>query len=427
VEKFPENIAYKKSLASAYARVAEALDQQLRFREGVPMQARALELHRHVFAADPPDEETRRVLLEKHFSNASALTGAGQLDRAAEHYEAALQVLRTTDFKELSEQVIKVPGGYGGLLITLGRYDEAEGQLTAARRLAEARLAASADINQKFGREFWLAFVEYHVGFLRLCQGKPDEAEHVLAVAMERFERARAELPEYIWGHHLLGHVSHQHGVALAALDRVDDSIAAHERAAAYWRGRGIPTDLYEAALAQWRMGELYYLQGRVARGDEHLTAALREFNATSARLPDEPFAQERLVVFLCTSPNAAHRDPQRAVLLAEQVSTDSNGPLWRYLGLARHRAGDRAGAEEAIQKGMKLRNGGDAFDWLLLAGTQFASGRHEQASSSFGRAETALARGAPIFHGHIGVIGFQHIRAEVEALMHTQAQRRVP
>jgi hypothetical protein len=91
---------------------------------------------------------------------------------------------------------------------------------------------------------------------------------------------------------------------------------------------------------------------------------------------------------------------------------------MWLYQGLARYRAGDWRGAQEALQKSIALRSGGDALDWLLFAASQLQAGDKAGAKQSYRQAQDAISRAAPIRLAHgITVLDYQRIRAEVEAL----------
>jgi serine/threonine protein kinase len=86
---------------------------------------------------------------------------------------------------------------------------------------------------------------------------------------------------------------------------------------------------------------------------------------------------------FLATCPDTQFRNPKDAVELARQVVKqvpESNpwrtlgvvhhrpGDMRRTLGVALYRAGDWNAAVEALNKGAKLRQGGDSSDWFFLA-----------------------------------------------------------
>jgi tetratricopeptide (TPR) repeat protein len=200
----------------------------------------------------------------------------------------------------------------------------------------------------------------------------------------------------------------------------LEEAIAAHEQAQECWQSSSLQIASERVACSQSYIGELYYALGKPEEGDVHLADALEHFNTRAAALPDELYTIQPLVVFLCMCPNRAMRDPERAVRMAERFIgvCDSSGPFWRYLALARYCAGDWSGAEEAIDKCMKLR-GGDALDWLLLGATQFGGGRHVEAARSFDSAQAAIAAGEPIYYGEIGVLGYEQLRAEAERLLH--------
>ena len=52
----------------------------------------------------------------------------------------------------------------------------------------------------------------------------------------------------------------------------------------------------------------------------------------------------------------------------------------WNTLGLAHYRAGEYSLALEALQKSVKLHDGGDSLDYFFLAMTHWQLGRHAAA-----------------------------------------------
>jgi serine/threonine protein kinase/tetratricopeptide (TPR) repeat protein len=80
---------------------------------------------------------------------------------------------------------------------------------------------------------------------------------------------------------------------------------------------------------------------------------------------------------FLATCPVVKLRDPARAVRLAEKtlvlakkdpLQARSEGGYRNTLGVANYRAGNWQAAITALEQSRKLRQGGDAVDWLFLA-----------------------------------------------------------
>ncbi len=141
-----------------------------------------------------------------------------------------------------------------------------------------------------------------------------------------------------------------------------------------------------------------------------------------SRRRPQESICQWQLICLLANCPDPAFRDPPRAIVLAQRVLPPSDGPYWRYLALAHYRDGDWQAAADAIQRSMDLRQGGDAFDWLLLAMAQKQLGRHERALARYNQAQAAIAARAPMFCEYFGVMAIDRLRQEAEILLEDRA-----
>jgi tetratricopeptide (TPR) repeat protein len=91
----------------------------------------------------------------------------------------------------------------------------------------------------------------------------------------------------------------------------------------------------------------------------------------------------------LATSPIAEVRDPAQAVQLARAAvdGTPKEGRYWNTLGVAHYRAGNLKAAVEALTQSMKLRGGGDGYDWLFLAMAHHRRGELREARQWFARA----------------------------------------
>jgi tetratricopeptide (TPR) repeat protein len=91
--------------------------------------------------------------------------------------------------------------------------------------------------------------------------------------------------------------------------------------------------------------------------------------------------ASNELAWRLATSADLKERDPRRAVELAIRAVEwgPSNRGYWNTLGVAYYRVGEPLAAMSALNKSMKLSQGGDAGDYFFLAMAHWKLGDKEQ------------------------------------------------
>ncbi len=85
---------------------------------------------------------------------------------------------------------------------------------------------------------------------------------------------------------------------------------------------------------------------------------------------PRDPAANNQLAWLLVSRPEAVPSDPVRVIELAELAvaAAPTVGAYWNTLGVAHYRDGDWSAAVDALEESMRLRSGGDPYDWLFLA-----------------------------------------------------------
>ena len=66
----------------------------------------------------------------------------------------------------------------------------------------------------------------------------------------------------------------------------------------------------------------------------------------------------------------------------------------------------------------MDLRQGGDAFDWLLLAMARWQLGEKEVALERYTQAQEAIEASKPIFYEYLGIMSVNRLRSEAEMLL---------
>jgi WD40 repeat protein/tetratricopeptide (TPR) repeat protein len=150
------------------------------------------------------------------------------------------------------------------------------------------------------------------------------------------------------------------------ALADISKAIDLKPPGVAVWYRRG----LIYAALKQWDKAVADYLKALEVE-------------------PQNALVHNNLAWLLATCPDAAFRDPSRAVQLASQAvglkPQDAN--FWNTLGAAHYRAGDCKASSAALQKSMALRDGGDSMDWYFLAMVHWQQGDAESACKWYDRA----------------------------------------
>ena len=66
----------------------------------------------------------------------------------------------------------------------------------------------------------------------------------------------------------------------------------------------------------------------------------------------------------------------------------------------------------------MDLRQGGDAFDWFLLAMAHWQLDQKDAALEWYTKAEEAIRTAKPLFYEYLGVMAVQRLQREAETLM---------
>jgi tetratricopeptide (TPR) repeat protein len=137
---------------------------------------------------------------------------------------------------------------------------------------------------------------------------------------------------------------------------------------------------------------------GAEGRLDQPARAALAQRYATltrallaeaQRRCGDRAQALNDLAWELATAPPGSARDPKRAAALARRAVglTPEDGGAWNTLGVALCAAGCWKEAALALGRSVRLRKGGDAFDWFPLAVAEHHLGNAKQARDWFDRA----------------------------------------
>ncbi|RUL89567.1 protein kinase domain-containing protein [Tautonia sociabilis] len=121
---------------------------------------------------------------------------------------------------------------------------------------------------------------------------------------------------------------------------------------------------------------------------DRHEQAE-RLFRKVLEVTPDRADVVNNLAWLLATSPDPSRRDPDEAIRLAERaIALDPTvASYWNTLGVAYYRAGRLKDALASLQTSMDLSDGGNGFDWFVLAMTLWKLGDRDAAELHYARA----------------------------------------
>ena len=284
-------------------------------------------------------------------------------------------------------------GEQGTFFHSLGRGALAEAAVREALEIYEKLLAAG---QLKGSVERYAARNFVNLGRILAATGRVPEAEQWYRKAVNLLDQAVAELPQSVYPRMDLART----------LPHLADLLKGHGRREEALGIRRRVIHIYEFVKANFandpehrRNLVMSYLDlacllcefGRQAEAAEpyHKALELEE---------DHPTVNNDLAWFLATSPEPCLRDPAQAVRLAmKAVTAEPESANHRNtLGVAYYRKGDDKAAIGALETAMRMRAGGDSFDWFFLAMAYWRLGDSAKARMWFDRAVLWMDRHKP-------------------------------
>jgi serine/threonine protein kinase len=359
---FPDIPEFRDLLAANLNNLADALRGRGRSTEAGPLYRRAVALGQELAAAhsQSPDYRARLSIYTDNLAN--WFRDSGQPDEAEATYrrarttaEALVEQFPGTPSYE--EQLADILGDFTVFLTERRRYPEAE---AASRRAIAIAESSHADHRGQAGARNRLATYNVQLGDVLQAAGRPREAERTFreVAALYGQEDTHLEVP-----------------------------------------------DLRILAKVWGNLAKLLKASGRDAEASSCYGRALEIMDRLQSRAPDiaelrrdSTSLRNEFAWLLATSTAPDVRDPSRAVELAEEAVkvAPREGGFWNTLGLARYRVGDWKGAIAALQESMKLRSGGDANDWIILAMALRQAGDKDQAQLWYDKATGWMEQNTP-------------------------------
>jgi tetratricopeptide (TPR) repeat protein len=378
-----------------------------------------------------------------HETLGSALQGKGALDEAVAahkeairlqpksgryHHSLGLAYLRNdaldeavAAYKEALRLQPDYPGALSNLgetLIEKGAWDEADTVLKHAMAIYQ-KLAKDRP-EEAYTRLGWAATL-IRSGELHRNTGRSQEAEKELRQAQASLEKLLSESPKDHWCLRRMADVL----IAQAKLCRDRDELAEARRLFGEALGRqkialelSETTPFYQGLVAihSLELADTLLQLFVPAEAKDQVEQLLREAVRYSA---NDRAGQNALAWFLATCREERFRDPKRAVELAKRLVelAPQKGLYWRTLGAAHYGLEDWKGTVAAMEKAMKVRNGGDGTERFFIAMARWHMGNPEAARADYEAAVQWMNKHRPQYHD------LRRYQTEAAALLGIQEQ----
>ncbi|HEV3447663.1 MAG TPA: protein kinase, partial [Gemmataceae bacterium] len=374
----------------------------------------AVELHKGL-VDDYPGEPLCQVALANTLLNASKLLSHQEQAREIEQlYRPMLDLYRAAAGAAPNNSQFNAELAFGLehqalLLMEMGKPAEAEVPVREALDIHQKLRGAGhlkGSIERYLARNF--------VGLARVlaATGKLEEAENAYRQSVQLLDRPVDEFPESAMRRADLAQTLAGLADLLHGLDRRQEAEEIHRRVIQHYEA--LAADFREEPRHRRNLVESYLkLVGLLWELGRQSEAAEPYRKALKLDLED-PILNNDRAWFLATNPEPRLRNAPLAVELAKKAVDDEqqSGAYRNTLGVALYRSGDGKAAVAELNEAMRLREGGDSFDWFFLAMAHQCLGEHDQARTWFNRAVEWMNKYRP----HDDEL--RRFRAEAEALL---------
>ncbi|MCA9214307.1 MAG: protein kinase [Planctomycetales bacterium] len=407
VHDFSQNTDYQRELADCFygrARCEIRLTSHEKdtFDFGERDFTRAINIYSRLCDADPDNHHLAQQMAEFHSWYGLRLGLASRFRDAEKQFTSALSIWNTSlapanAAPEYSTAAAQTHTHYGRIMLQRYQLEEAEIHLNDAEALLRRVLNNHPNYTAKPVVHRSLAALNSHRGKIFNLHGRWPSAVAEFQTAIDVLEKYVAD----IYGDYVVQVTGFRHReIANAYLGLGDLSRARSELEKslelAKSRGENADGNEIEIGTLYYRLACLDYKEKTLALAKPQFERASSYFESLLLKQPQKPSTSRRLIVLLATSPLTEQRDPERAVALAEhevQVAPE-DGRMWHLLGIARFQAKQYESALFAFEESMRLRNGGNSFDRLFLAMTQYRLGNKQLATKWRDEANEYIANG---------------------------------
>ncbi len=332
------------------------------FRENLELSQRLADNFRKV-------PEYQSALAIAHGNMAWLYSETGRKDEAKQAYVRGIEVLETlcSQYSQVVEYKSRLANVHNNLGIAYSESNEPELALQHYQRaleVREERLAGSPDdptYNSEVAATLHnIAWIDFRV------HDDPEASEHKLSRCIELQQKAfNTNEDSQTYRQFLRNHFRNR-AVVRVALER------------------------YPAAVAD--------LQAAIPHADAMAAARPREASILAMRLE----LRRMLGWLFANCPEKSVRDPERGARIVQEALdlAEDQAQLWQIKALCEYRRGDWRLAREAVNKAVELRETPSAYDWVILAMTQWQTDEKATAQKLLNDAQTWRSENEPTdFH----------------------------
>jgi tetratricopeptide (TPR) repeat protein len=420
VEEERANKALRLELADSHRRRGNMLRHLGQAPEARKAYDQAAGLEEGLLLESPGEPSYQSAHANTLLNMATLLSRQDQAEKLEQLYRRIVKLDRDAVSAEPGEPVFHQElalalGDQGLFFLETGRTSDAE---TPIREALEIYQGLLADRRMKGKIERYAARGFVNLGRVLAAAGKADEVEQSYQKAVDLLDRWVEDLPEAAIRRAELAEMLA--GLADLYTDPGSRHKAVDVRRRVIWQYEKLNADgprnpQYRLLLLRSYLA-LVSLFWQLDQGNEAAEPYRKAFELD----PEDPVLNDGRAWFLATSPEPRLRDGALAVRLATKAvkAQQQCGDYWNTLGVAHYRDGDDKAAVAGLETAMRLRDGGDSFDWFFLAMAHRRLGDRDKARTWFDRAVRWMDRHKP----HDDEL--RRFRAEAEALLAEAGER---
>jgi serine/threonine protein kinase/tetratricopeptide (TPR) repeat protein len=390
----PASAEYRCALSTTLNNLGNVLEDASRWDEAEHVLRRALQLHESLAAGSPRNREYRRQLAIRLNNLGAVLISRGARDEGQAAWRRALAIREgllngAPDDPNLKRDLAVSHANLGGIL--LSARDQAASEESFRKAVALLEGLALRKLHSSDDRAL-LARCYYNLGLSLAARRCSYEAEALALRALELQKGLSAERPEAFELKEDLARSYCSLGHALVATGRVAEGESSFVQARQL--REALVSALPEVPLYRDGLARVHLELAQILRDSGRQSESVAAYRQALKQRPDDPMMNNDLAWVLALWPERTGKDIKESLASAVKAvaSRPAVGAFWNTLGLARYRAGQWHEAAQAIRRSMQLRNGGDGFDWYLLALAIERLGDHDRAREWFELADRWMA-----------------------------------